>query len=159
MIGDLGTTIYLSMEQRIVLDEPSGSGPRLSTTPSAPMKLYNTLLTNREGLDILVLAGHEYLYFFNYAPPSVISHLYFGAPEDDIFLTGYERLAKFARIDLKTTTLGPFLATHNRFLVYEVANKSYKGSVQAAVQDIAKAGYRFTSARSDALGIMYEYTK
>ncbi len=159
MIGDLGSTIYLGMKQRIVLAEPSGSGPQLSTTPSAPMRLYGTLLTNSEGLDILVLTGHEYLYFFNYAPPSVVSHLYFGAPENDLFLTGYERLAKGARIDLKTTTFVPFLATHKRFLVYEIANKTYKDTVQDAVQTIAKAGYRFTSARGDALGTMYEYAK
>jgi hypothetical protein len=154
MVGDLGTITYLSMKQRIVLPEPTG-GPKLSTTPSAPMKLYDTFSMNRDDLDILVLAGHEYIYFFNYAPPSVVSHLYFGAPKDDLFLTAYERLAKGAHIDFKTTTFGPFLATHSRFLVYKVDAKSYIDADQA----IARAGYRFASARADAAGIMYEYTK
>jgi hypothetical protein len=156
MIGDLGTTIYLSMKHRIVLVEPS-TGLALSTTPSNPMALYGTLLLDNNGLDILVLPSLEYIYFFRYAPPTVVSHLYFGAPANDINLRGYERLAKGANIDLKTTTFDPFLATHNRFLVYESGSGS--GADLDAVQAIASAGYKLKSARGDVVGIMYEYAK
>jgi len=154
MIGDLGTTIYLSMKHRIVLVEPS-SGTALGTTPSNPMALYGTLLLDNNNLDILVLSNLEYLYFFKYAPPSVVSHLYFGAPANDLFLGAYERFAKAARIDLKTTTFSPFLAAHNRFLVYERGNDAYLEAVEA----FASAGYQIKSVRADAGGIMYEYGK
>ena len=153
MIGDLGTTVYLTLKHRIVLIEPS-SGLVLSTTPSDPMALYDTLSMNDSGLDVLVLRNVEYLYFFRYAPPSVVSHLYYGAPPDDLFLMAYQRFAKAADINLKTTTFGPFLATHNRFLVYESGGASID-----ALQALANAGYSLKSARPDAAGIMCEYEK
>jgi hypothetical protein len=156
MIGDLGTTIYLGVKHRIALLEPS-TGLALSTTPSNPMALYETLSLNKNGLDILVLPSLEYIYFFRYAPPSVVSHLYFGAPANNINLGGYEKLAKWARVGLTTTTFGPFLATHDRFLVYESASGS--GADLAAMQAIAIAGYKLKSARGDVVGIMYEYVK
>jgi hypothetical protein len=103
----------------------------------------------------MVLPSLEYLYLFRYAPPSVISHLYYGAPANDINLWGYEKLAKWARIDLKTTTVSQFLVTHNRFLIYESGNSVHVDEVQA----IVNAGYRLISARADVVGIMYEYAK
>jgi hypothetical protein len=154
MVADLGSTIYLSLKNRIVLVEPSG-GVVLSTTPSDPMRLYDNLSTSTNGLDILILPPLEYIYVFHYAPATVVSHLYFGAPANDLFLGAYQRLAKWARIDMKTTTFGPFLATHNRFLLYESGTSS---RVEAA-QAIAGAGYTLKSARVDAAGIMYEYAK
>ncbi len=156
VIGDLGTAIYLGMNHRLVLVEPS-TGLFLSTTPSNPMALYGTLLLDNDGLDILVLPSLEYIYFFRYAPPTVVSHLYFGAPANDINLRGYERLARGAHIDLKTTTFDPFLATHNRFLVYESASGS--AADLDAMQAIAGAGYKLKAARGDVVGIMYEYAK
>jgi hypothetical protein len=156
MIGDLGTTIYLGAKHRIALLEPS-TGLALSTTPPNPMALYETLVLDNGGLDILVLPSLEYIYFFRYAPPSVVSHLYFGAPANDINLRGYERLARGAHIDLKTTAFDPFLTTHNRFLVYESGSGS--GADLDAMQAIAKAGYKLKSARGDVVGIMYEYAK
>ena len=67
MIADLGATIYLGMKQRIVLIEPS-SGVFLSTTPSDPMRLYETLSTNSSGLDILVLPGSRIHLFLQICP-------------------------------------------------------------------------------------------
>jgi hypothetical protein len=154
MVADLGATIYLGIKQRIMLTEPS-SGVALSTTPSDPMRRYSTLSTNAEGLDVLVLPPFEYLYLFRYAPPEVGSRLYFAAPANDLFLLGYERLAKEARIDLKTTTFGPFFASHERFLVYESGNATHIDAVQA----IANAGYGLKSAQADSAGILYEYAK
>jgi hypothetical protein len=154
MVGDLGTTIYLSMTHRIVLFEPS-SGLVLSTTPANPMARYESLSSHNGNLDILVLPHLEYIYFFRYAPPDIVSHLYFGASADDLYLRGYERLAKEANIDLKTTTFDAFLATHNRFLVYGGAG----GEDMDAIQVIARAGYEMKSARADTEGVMYEYEK
>jgi hypothetical protein len=158
MIGDLGTTIYLSMKHRLVLVEPS-IGLDLSTTPSNPMELYETLSSDNDGLDILVLPNLEYIYFFRYAPPSVVPHLYFGGSANDLFLAAYQRLAKGAQIDLKTTTFATFLATHSRFLVYERAKDADRDAHLAAVQAIASAGCKLKSARGDLGGIMYEYAK
>lgn len=150
MIADLGTTIYLSRLNRIVLMEPS-TGLALNTTSSQPMARYETLMSDKGDLDILVVPDLEYLYFFRYAPPSVVSHLYFGAPKNDVSLGVCLKLAKATHIDLKTTAFDTFIATHKRFLVY--------GENLTATQDIANAGYRLISARADTAGIMYEYEK
>lgn len=154
MIYDLGSTVYLSMKNRIMLIEPS-SGLALSTNPSNPMGPYQTLLLGNKDLDILVLPSLEYFYFFRYAPPSVVSHLYFGVPATSVNLGGYGRLMKEAHLDLKTTAVDTFLATHGRFLVYD--NRTDVDLT--AVQAIARAGYRLRSARDDVGGIMYEYER
>jgi Dolichyl-phosphate-mannose-protein mannosyltransferase len=153
MLLDLRSAISLETGHAKMLFEPS-SGFRLTTTPSEPMQLYHTLSTDNNGLDILVLSSLDYLYFFTYAPPSIVSHLYFGAPTSDVFYSAYDRLAKGARIDLKITPFDPFLAAHRRFLLYE----SGRASIDA-VQAIARAGYRVKSARADVSGILYEYEK
>jgi hypothetical protein len=154
MIGDLGTILYRSVEQRILLTEPAG-GLRLSTNPSAPMDLYGCVLSNNGGLDTLVLPGFEYFYFFRYAPPSVVSHLYFGAQPDDLFFISYEKLAKEAHVNLQETTFGPFLATHNHFFLYELKDRVHVDAMEA----IASRGYRLKSVRTDTAGIMQEYIK
>jgi hypothetical protein len=154
MLADLGATIYLGTKQRVVLLEPS-TGLRLSTVPSNPMALYDTLSMNKNDLDILVLPSLEYIYLFRYAPPSTVSHLYYGAPENDVNRGGYEKLATWAHIDLKMTTVGQFLATHKRFLLYESGNGAHTDEVQT----IVSAGYTLTSARADVGGIMYYYAK
>jgi hypothetical protein len=129
MVADLGTTAYLGAQNRIVLTEPS-SGLLLSTNPAKPMQLYDSLSSDLSGLDIIVLPRLEYLYFFMYAPPSVVSRLYFGAPASDFFISMYERLAKGAQIDLKTTVFAPFLATHRSFLVYGYPDASNAEALQ-----------------------------
>lgn len=117
--------------------------------------MYDTLTVDRYDLDIMVLPSLEYLYLFRYATPSVGSHLYYGAPANDVNLGGFEKLAKWAHIGLKTTMFGPFLATHDRFLVY----RSARNPQVEAFQAIADAGFRMKSVRSDVDGIMYEYVK
>jgi hypothetical protein len=154
MVWDVGTTIYFGRRHRIRLVE-SSSGQLLSTTPANPLAMYESLSSDSRGLDILVLSSIEYLYFFRYAPPSVVSHLYFGSPTDDLFLEAYERLGKGAQIDLKTTTFDPFLATHDKFLVYGRGDSEDASATQAFVS----AGYTMKSARADTNGVMYEYEK
>jgi hypothetical protein len=154
LIVDLGSTIYLSTKHRIVLIEPS-SGVALSTTPSDPMALYATVAKDDSGLDILVLPNIEYLYFFRNASPSVVSRLYFGAPGNDVFFTAQETLAKTTRIGLKVTTFDPFLSTHRKFLIYDRGDLAHVEAEQA----IATGGYKLISARADAGGTMYEYSK
>jgi Dolichyl-phosphate-mannose-protein mannosyltransferase len=154
MLADLGTTIYFSKKNRLALTEPS-TGLRLSMTPSNPMALYDSLRRDKTGLDILVLPSLEYIYFFMYAPTSVTSRLYYGAPETDVNRGGYLKLSKLARVDLKITTVGQFLATHQRFLAYENDTNVHTSEVQMILGD----GYRLLSTQSDAGGILYEYAK
>jgi len=155
MIGDLGSAIYLGWKNRIALTEPS-TGLTLNTISSNPMARYETIVSDNSGLDILVVPSLEYLYFFRYAPPSVVSHLYFGAPKNDVNLKVCLKLAKATRIDLKTTAFGTFIATHRQLLIYESGKDE---NLVAATQAIASAGYRVVSARADGAGIMYEYEK
>jgi hypothetical protein len=150
LVYDFGSTIYLSMKNRIVLIEPS-SGLALSTNPANPMELYQTFLSDNEGLDVLVVPGIESFYFFRYAPTSVVSHLYFGNPRGSV----NDSLMREAHIALRTTSFDTFLATHSRFLVYD--NRS--DASLAAAQAIASAGYRLKSARGDVAGIMSEYER
>jgi hypothetical protein len=154
MLADLATTIYLAKGHRIILLEPS-TNFHLSTDPSDPMLLYETLSTNKRDLDVMVLPNLEYIYLFEYAPQSIKSHLYYGAPPDDINLGGYERLGKWGRINFQLTTFGPFLATHQKFLLYE----GQKTGDPEAMQAIAAAGYRLMSVRTDAMGVLSEYAK
>ncbi len=154
MVADLAISVYLLQRQRIVLVEPS-VGLVLSTTPADPMRLYETLKEDRNGLDILILPELEYLYFFHYAPPSVVPHLYFGAPANDLFLAAYERLASGTHLPLQMTTFDPFLSSHRRFLVYEGRNATHPEAIEA----LANGGYTLRSARTDAAGILYEYAR
>jgi len=158
VLADMGSTFYFSRSNRLTLSEPS-TGLRLSTTPSNPMQIYQTLSADHDGLDILVLPSLEYLYFVTYAPPSAVSHLYYGAPANYVNRGGLERLAREARIDLRTTSFEPFLATHNRFLLYESESPSGGSAKIEALQAIASAGYCLKSVRADVGGILYEYEK
>jgi hypothetical protein len=154
LLADVGTTAYLSIKHRLILIEP-GSGLFLSTTPKNPLAIYESLSTENSNLDILVLPHLEYIYLFTYAPSSVVSRLYFGATADDLYRKGYERLAREAHLNLKTTIFDQFLAIHNKFLVYGRAD----GEDMEGVQILAKAGYKMKSARADAEGVMYEYER
>ena len=154
MVADLGATIYFSRADRILLDEPS-TGLALSTNPANPMSMYEALSSDHSDLDILVLPGLEYLYFYRYAPPSVVSRLYFTATVNNLNLPGYERLKKWGRIDLKTATFDTFLSTHNRFLVYGSSKVQDVGAIEA----FAKAGCTVKSARADIGGVLYEYAR
>jgi Dolichyl-phosphate-mannose-protein mannosyltransferase len=154
MLADLATTIYLAKSHRIVLLEPS-TNFRLSTDPSQPMLQYETLSTNKRDLDVMVLPSLDYIYLFEYAPQSIKSHLYFGAPTGDINLGGYERLGKWGRINFQLTAFGPFLAAHQKFLLYE----GQKSRNPEAMQAIAGAGYRLMSVETDVMGVLSEYAK
>jgi hypothetical protein len=154
MIGDLGTTVYLAVVNRIMLMEPSAAFA-LSTNPANPMERYELVAADHSGMDILVLRQVKYLYLFKYAPAAVVPRLFFGAPGKDLFLGIYERLAQGAQINLKSTRFAPFLATHDRFLVY--GNADPEDAV--AIQALASAGYKLKSARMDTSGVLYEYEK
>jgi len=92
---------------------------------------------------------------FNYASPSIVHHLYFAAPAGNYNLGGYERLGKWANINFQLKGFEPFLASHNRFLLYG----SHQDKDPRALRAIAGAGYRLVSAEEDAMGVLYEYAK
>jgi hypothetical protein len=152
MIGDLGTTAYL--RNRLVLTEPS-SGIDLSTSPSRPLALYDTISRDKDGLDILILPPLHYLYLVSYAPPSIASHLYFATQADELFSSGYAKLASQTQLSLRLSALGPFLAAHDKFLVYD-ERKFFQTDV---VQAIASEGYQIKSVQTDAVGTMYEFAR
>src|ERR1700678_873153 len=105
------------------------------------MARYQILSSDKRELDVLVLPSLEYIYLFEYAPQSVRSHLYFGAPTDAVNFGGYERLGRWGGINFQLTAFEPFLATHRNFLLYE----GQKDNSPEAMQAIARAGYRLTS--------------
>ncbi len=154
IVVDFGSVFYLGIKQRIVLFEPS-SHSRLTTTPQDPMMLYESLSRDTSGLDILVSPALDYLYLFHYAPPGIASRLYFGAPAGDVWLSSYERWAKTTGSNMKLAEYKPFLATHDRFLLYESGGAATADAKQA----IAAAGYRFTTVRTDAVGILYSFSR
>jgi hypothetical protein len=154
MLADLATTIYLAKKHRIIVFEPS-TNLRLSTDPTSPMALYETLSTNKRDLDVMVLPSLEYIYLFEYAPQSIRPHLYFGAPNDDVNLGGYERLGKWAEVPFQLTAFGPFLTAHKKFLLYE----GQTGGDPGAMQAIAAAGYRLMSVETGTVGVLSEYAK
>ncbi len=154
ILADWGSTLYFIAASRLILFEPS-TGLRLSTTSSNPMRLYESLMADDQRLDILVLSSFDYIHCAQYAVPSVASHLYYGASENDINRGGFDRLVKETHIDLKTTSIDPFLAAHSHFLLYEV----YGGPALEAAQGIAKTGYKLKSAQGDLSGILYEYER
>ena len=152
MVADLGTTVYL--RNRLGLTEPS-SGLVLSTNPSRPLALYDLISRDKDSLDILVLPALDYLYLFRYAPPSLVSHLYFAAQADDLFLAAYRRLASQTHLNFRASELGPFLSTHDKFLVYEDRKFDQSDMVQA----IESHGYGLKAVQSDALGTEYEFAR
>ncbi len=152
MLGDLAGVITARLKNNTTLEEAS-VGVTLSTNPRDPLDLYPALSSLDKPLDVLVLPDLSYFYFFNYAPPAVVSHLYFGAEPGDLLLGGYERLARWAHVGLRTTTFENFMSTHRRFLVY--ANVKGNGSVQRFLS----AGYKLKSASAGGDGILYEYEK
>ena len=152
MTADLGTTVYL--RNRLALTEPT-SGIALSTNPSRPLALYDTIARDKNGLDILVLPALDYLYLFRYAPPSVVSHLYFAARANDLLLAAYVRLASQTQLSIRVSELGPFLATHDKFLVYEGRRFNQLNMVQTILRD----GYGLKSIQTDAAGTTYEFSK
>ena len=96
----------------------------------------------------------DVMYFFRYGSPSVVAHLYFAGAPDNLFFTGYQRLAKEARLNLMETSYEIFLANHDRFLMYESSGLKVEGPAA-----IGRAGYCLKSARSDVMGTLYEFAK
>jgi hypothetical protein len=154
MLGDLGITAYLVMGgHNILLVEPS-SKLVVSTKPSDPMEMYQTVARDPGGLDILVLPSLDYFYFVEYAPRSVVSRLYF-ASGGDVGLGLYQKLAKWVHTDFQTTSFSTFLAVHDQFLVYDTKDH---GDLEA-MQAIAGRGYHLVSAQGDTGGILYEFAR
>ena len=60
-----------------------------------------------------------------------------------------------AGINFQLTEFEPFLATHERFLLYQ----SQQNKNPEAMRAIASFGYRLTSAEEDTMGILYEFAK
>jgi hypothetical protein len=159
LVGDLGKSIYFRIENKDFA--LSGSSPQ------NPLGRNETLLgPTGDGPagdeDILVLQNIEYFYLFQYAPPTIARRLYFATPSpSNLFLGEYQRLARLAHVDLKTTTFAPFFASHDKLLVYVYAKYPGVSSVECGdcVQEFLDAGYKLKSERRDTSGVLYEYEK
>ncbi|MGI8771266.1 MAG: glycosyltransferase family 39 protein [Acidobacteriaceae bacterium] len=160
MVGELG----LAVRERMLRDSFSLVEPAskitFSRTPRDPMSRDRVLRDLDAREDILVTEQLHYIYLFRYAPAAVVQHLYFGAPaEGDFYRVSYDRLARWAHLDMKTTAFAPFLATHNRFLVYGSADGTFAPECGDCIQTFLDAGYTLKSARPDLGGVLYAYER
>ncbi len=160
LLGDFGMAVrHLVLHRDFDLIEPS-SHFLFSLDTSKPMLRSQALLDAPRDEDILVFREPSYLYFYRYAPSALLSRLYDGGLKDnDVFLNGYRRLATWAHLDLKTTALVPFLATHKRFLVYGSAEGPLMQECGDCIQTFLNAGYTLQSVTRDEDGVLYQYTK
>jgi hypothetical protein len=160
MVGDLGTAFFHSVRHSdATLTEPSSKFV-FAATPADPLNRDKTLLTINPQMDILVLGGPNYLYFFRYAPAALMPHLYFGVPDtSDIFFLGYVRLAKWTHIDLRLTTFEPFFASHKHLFVYASVDGPAHNICGNCEQVILNGGYTLKSVRRDTDGTLYEYQR
>jgi hypothetical protein len=157
MVGDPATMIFHHMRHSdATLIEPVS---KFSFSPTAdnPMARKMAIASIKGQQNILVLDQLNYIYLFRYAPSAVTGHLYYGSPRDkDYFVTAYERLAKWAHLDLKTTTFDSFFANNNDFFVYGGTSSEPCGECMQLFLD---AGYRLYTSHKDMDGILYEYKR
>ncbi len=160
MLGDLGTAVFHRIRHSdFGLVEPS-SKLDFAAAPDQPLSRDLALVAPHPPDDILVLEDANYLYLYRYAPAALRSHLYFGARTvHDPFLIGYDRLARWAHLDLQMSTFDPFLAGHTRFLVYASADGLHGPPCGGCAETFLQAGYGLKSVHRDTDGILYEYEK
>jgi len=156
LVGHLAIAIRHRKDGAFALREPV-SEREFSPAGQGPLARNMAISNRSEGLDILVLEELDYIYLFHYASPDVVRHLYFGAPRQEFFIRAYDRLAHWARLDMKTTTFDAFLSAHDHFEVY--ATKPYTSACGHCVEAFLDAGYTIESAHSDLSGTLYEYRK
>ncbi len=159
MLGDLGMAFrHARPGGNFGLREPV-SKFAFATHPERPMELHPLLTAANVGdEDVLVLEQLDYIYFFRYAPPAVVPHLYFAAPSaDEIFIGAYQRLGKWARLDMKTTLYAPFFKTHDKFLVY--STETLPPGCHDCIEDFMDAGYRLKSVRRAGDDALFEYER
>lgn len=156
MLGDLGSVVTNTFRRR----------GDLLTEPCTKFKFEPTQdETFREdmsfpGLDptvpILDLDGVTFIYFHFYAPSQIVNRLSYGAPnEDDLGLSSYERLKKWANVDIDVTAFAPYFDNHEHFYVLNNPVRD----CGLCLQKITNSGFRLLSVHPFVQGDMYEFEK
>jgi hypothetical protein len=160
MVGSLGVAVHERMKRGSSSPVAPASAIILNGMPPDSMARDEMLKKLETQEDILVIDAFHYIFLFHDAPAGIVQHLYFGATTTgDFYLIGYERLARWAHLDMKTTTFVPFLATHKKFLVYGTAGDGLAPPCGDCIQTFLDAGYTLKSAHRDLGGILYAYEK
>jgi 4-amino-4-deoxy-L-arabinose transferase-like glycosyltransferase len=154
MILDLAMATHEYVEHNLTMKEIS-SGLDLTTTPKRPMAPYSVVTTANPRLDILVCPPLEYLYFFNYAPPDVVSRLYYVASAGGYFTNAFAAFEEWGHLGIKMVEIKPFMAAHNHFLVYEAKSGYYS----IPITTFLSAGYKLQSAQVGPRGTLYEFER
>ncbi|MGI8772265.1 MAG: glycosyltransferase family 39 protein [Acidobacteriaceae bacterium] len=156
LLGDFGTAVFhWARHSDFTLVEPV-SKFAFSPTAGNPMARKMTIASIKGDQNILVLDQLDYIYLFRYAPPPAVSHLYYGAPTKDYFVASYERLAKWAHLDVKTATFDNFFLNNKDFYVYGGSSSEPCGE---CIEVFLNAGYTLRSTRKDEDGLLYEYAR
>ncbi|HEX6495891.1 MAG TPA: glycosyltransferase family 39 protein [Acidobacteriaceae bacterium] len=132
-------------------------------SPAAPLLRNAALLRDTSNLDILVRDEPGFLYLYYYAPPQIRKRLVFGAPRNDAFdmrsLDGYQRLARWAHVDLRLVTYDEFFATHDDFLVYTPNNVGFGTGCSNCTEKFLNAGYTLRSVEEDPYNLLEHFSK
>lgn len=159
IVGDICLGVYAHRGGDLVQIEPV-SHFRFSASPSRPLERDAALRLDKSNLDVLVIEEHNYLYLFFYAPEEIRRRLTFGAPDpEDFTLVSDRRLAKWAKLNLRTASYKEFLATHDDFLVYASRNGAYNGGCGDCIQPFLDAGYTLRSVQSDSDSLLEHFVK
>ncbi|HZD76589.1 MAG TPA: hypothetical protein VE218_06260, partial [Acidobacteriaceae bacterium] len=127
--------------------------------PADPLMRDAALLRDTSKLDILVTNEPGYLYLYYYAPPEIRSRLVFASPHETGFLDAYQRLARWANVDLRLATYDEFFTTHNDFLVYSSNNTAYVSACRDCLEPFLKAGYTLRSVDDDADNLLEHFSR
>ena len=160
LVADLSMAIYhATRHNSFMLVEPS-SGFLFSPDARQPMLRHASLIDPPAGEDIFLLRETDYLFLLYYAAPDVAARIY----DSDLILPfdltakAYRSLAMWTHQNFKTSTLEPFLKSHDRFLVYGSRDGTPTPCGDCVTQ-IQQAGFVLKSEVYDDDGILYAYER
>ncbi len=140
------------------LVEPSGR-INFATAPNRVMELDEPLLHVRPDLPILEINQLKYIYLYQYAPPSVVKQLYFGAPSyANLFSLSFRTLRDWAHVDFRLTDFASFFAAHDHFYAYGSRDGSMS-ECGSCTDVFLRAGYTLVGEVETPDSILYEYRR
>ena len=161
MAADMSLLVYgVSRHDKLVVIEPA-SQLVLDTDSGHPMLRHASLIDPPVGEDILLLNQYDYLFLVHYASPGVAAriHCVDMIRPIDLIANAYRNLDKSTHLNLKVSTLEPFLETHDRFLVYGSSNVAFQPPCGDCIAKMQQAGFVLKSETKDDDGILYAYER
>ena len=147
----VAATMVLAFAAQLAATVATSRHSKTSASAAAVALLANSRASSHGQLDILVTAEARYLPLYYYATPELREHMVFGSRNGTEFIpASYRNLAKWANIDLRTTTFAEFLATHHEFLLYAAKNSYQSERCVDCLQPFLAAGYTVRSVDEDA---------